>query len=636
MANQSQFYSVVLPAPASNMPGTGSRDRTRSPPRAMGAWSSGDASLDHPFAALGVSPDKLDQLAGLPLHERTRIMKTMVDLSSQGKLRSVDGYVVGCVKKYAENSRSQQGSTPPRAAASAASSPTAGHPGSPPAMPYQNSEAAEPLGHQTVPAVPPPSFLTALGNSALDHSTFLDQFVNLLHDRHLPWIFGMDPTISTCVAWAFMLSCPFSTTNPHVVLDALMSQYHALLQAEQAIPRPIDTQARPRALIQILISGVTVPAAVAVCAAIIPRLRRGIDGVDLIVKPPIITHGVHAWSQVLARDCVEQFGSPEVVFECTPSFVRQDISAHAAEWKRENVKWLLLNVATHPTVTPPIALPKFAPSDLHGSNHHGFELLALADGLRAALGDENVAEAIMVPQPSNDFVSQIWGGNVEFLKPADWLPVRPVPSVFGVPSNMRIASAVPDDGTSTDPCNGQVRAQMNALPALQHDNGIRPHLLSKAAAKVLMAMGNHDDIDVGTINNLRVDTPGGGRLLPSRGWWLRWYCLQPEASARVYDAKYPCIGQIMIHNGRAVTEQLGRMPHAVTICGERRYCANCMDVFRHLDRQFVEASMADTLLAMAANCAGHWAGRPGPQPLMWGRPAGNMRNHQCKETCLGI
>ena len=636
MASPSQFYSAVLPAPAANSPGSGSRDRTRSPPRSTCAWSSGDASLDNPFSALGVSSDKLDQLAGLPLHERTRIMKTMVDLSSQGKLRSVDGYVVGCMKKYAENTRGTSSGTPPRASPAAAHSPSAGHHGSPPALPFQNSEVAETSPNQIVAMVPPPSFLTTLGNSARDHATFLDHFVSLLHDRHLPWIFGMDPAVSTCVAWAFMLSCPFSTNNHHAVLDGLMSQYQALLHAEQTVPRSLDTQARPRAVVQILISGITVPAAIAVCAAVIPRLRRGVDGVDLVVKPPIITHGVHGGSAILTGDCVEEFGSPEVCFECTPSFVKMNIAAHAAGWKKENVKWLLLNVATHPTVTPPIALPKFAPSDLHGSNHHGFEMIALSDGLRAALGDESVAEAIMVPHPSSDFVSQIWGGNVEFLKPADWLPVRPVPYVFGVPSNMRIASAVTDGGNCMDPCNGQVRAPMNDLPALQYDNGIRPHLLSKAAAKVVMACGNHDQTDERTLNNMRVDTPGGGRLLPSRGWWFRWYCLQPEVSARVYDKKYPCIGQIMVHTGRAVSEQFGRMPNAVTICGDRRYCAHCMEVFKHLDRQFAEASMADTLLAMAANCAGHWAGRPGPQPLMWGRPAGNMRTHQCKETCLGI
>ena len=87
---------------------------------------------------------------------------------------------------------------------------------------------------------------------------------------------------------------------------------------------------------------------------------------------------------------------------------------------------------------------------------------------------------------------------------------------------------------------------------------------------------------------------------------------------------------------RYLNASSGGVAANVTKCGHKRYCHNCQEVFKHLDRGFVEASMADTAIAMTANCVTHWAGRPGQQPLVWGRPTDPGRSHVCKGTCIGI
>ena len=400
--------------------------------------------------------------------------------------------------------------------------------------------------------------------------------------------------------------------------------------------RSVDTPSRPRVALQLILRGMPLPAALAVFATIVSRLQQGVNGIDLTLKPPILMDGIDSSSGIELSTCCAAFGDLPVTAGFTPSFVKMDIDSNVGAWQGENLKFLLLTVGTHVTNQCPISLQKFSSTDLHGSNHYTFEMLSLVDALRARMGDDSVCEAIMVPPPSNDHVAQIWGNTVDFLKPADWLPVRPVPSVFGVPGNMRIATNVSDPGNDPSPIDGQVRPPMDNLPACLHDNGIRPGLVAKALTDAHFNMSMPDPADVEIVNNLRVDTPHGVRMLPSRSWWLRWYCLQPDVSAHVYNSKYPCIGKVQMVNGKAPNEHTSRMPNAVTMCGERRYCANCTAVFKHLDRSFVESTMADTVLAMVANCVEHWADRPGPQPLVWGRPAGNMRTHVCKVTCSGM
>ena len=627
------------PVPSSQggrSPGADPTGRSRSPGTRTPAWTSGDPDLDHSFSLFAIDPELLQQFGVMfPMKQRARIMRSMTMLESSGKMRAPDGYLRGCLAR---------GPDPPPASPSTARSPArvsnAG--GSPSVSPggassahLQNSEQVEQAaGAHTAAA--PPQCIVDMAAAVREPADFLELFERVQSAQVVAWFASLDGPTSLNVAWAFMLGFSWSGELPEAFGEQLRARYQALFQQDQEVPRALDTPARPRVSLQLMLCGPTIATNVAVVTSILQQFQRGINGVEILPKPPIIVHGLYPWSQ-LTTDCAAELGQPPVAWSASPSFVTMEINDNLAQWRADNTKFLLLTVATHVMNAAPMALNLFAPADMHGINAHTFAMLGVSDALRRAVGDDNVAEAVMVPPPCSDHVAKLWGGEMQFTRPEHWLPVRPVPRVFGVPSNVRIVPNVVDGGNNDQPIDGLPQPVTHGLPSVQHENGLRPSLLARAASNQWFACQDQASEDLATMERLRVSDPNGVRVMPSRAWWLRWYCLQPEMSAKVYAAAYPCVqGPIRCVNGKAAGPNDGGVAANVTKCGHKRYCHNCQEVFKHLDRGFVEASMADTAIAMTANCVTHWAGRPGQQPLVWGRPTDPGRSHVCKGTCIGI
>ena len=629
---QPAALSNVVPGRA-GASGGGRRDRSRSPQRLnpQPPWSCGHPSVDAWFYKLGLDDDLLQDFCKVPYTERGKVMKAMQRLCSEDKLNSPGGYVFGTIRKHFQAKPDAEHGPP-----SVAPEYSAGHsPGGSASSPgrLQNTETADASsrrGHDE-PAVPPAAVeLAVLANRNTD---MMMHFMTYVQPHHEAWFLELPAPVQFHVAWCFMMSAPTYARDQSDFMDRLMMRYNLLFPQTESVPRSLDTSGRSRVVIQLVLVGTVLPASMAIASALTSKLQAPVDDVDIVMKPAVVVQE-RIESKITAEDVRAAGLNVNVRVYDNPRLYAVDVRQTANQLKSENVKFVVVCSAASVVTGGPLCLPRFGPSDLHCSNYATFDTLQLIDTVRQHVGgDDVITEALLSPPPSGDWLSEIWGNPVELIIPRDWLPIRPVPHICAVPSNFRVAPTFVDSAGLTAPVNGQTRANVMTLPEKYHHGTLRGFGLARTMSDsqfqtMRMAVAEETCI----IDSLRVDDTNNRRLLPNRDWWVRWMCLHPPTSTAIYNAAYPCLGEVRKVDGKQHRgASLG--PSALTTCGHVRYCCNCDLVLKHLDRGFTEATTADTALAMITNCLGHWARKQGQQPLQWGRPTSELRQHECKKAC---
>ena len=611
------------------------RDRSRSRERLspQPPWSSGDPDIDAEFYRFGLEEQLLEDFCFVPFAERKRVMQSMQRLLAKDSLTSPGGYVNGVIKKHFEanpDSRRHGPKQPPRynrpvQSPSSASAGSAGR---------QNTETVDPSTRRSFqePTVPPQAVELAALIKAPSEMTA--QVITYLQPHQEEWFFELSPPQQLHVAWCLMLTGPSFARDQSEFFDHMIARCNMLFPQKTTLPRSLDTPSRPRVTVQVVLIGMSLPASLAISNALVAKLREPVNDVDIVLKPAVVFHDRND-SKITADDCVRAGPIAPVKVYSTVTLYAADVRQNINQIISDNLKFVVLCAVASVVTGGPLLLPRLIPADTHMSNCHFYDALQLVDLLRQQLGgDDMVTEAILSPPPSGDWLSEAWGNSVEVISPRDWLPIRPIPSVYGVPSNFRVAPTFTDSGGDATPINGQQRANVTAIPAAGHFGAIRGHGLAKTISEgQFQTMRQATAEEAASIEAMRTDNGSGYRFLPCREWWIRWMCMDPQWSAHIYNAAYPCMQEVRRIDGKP--HRSAAPPGAVplTKCGDFRYCASCELVLKHLDRGFCESTMADTALSMISNAAGCWARKPGQLPLQWGRPTSAMRQHQCKKNC---
>ena len=617
-------------------PGNGPvQPRSRSPTPRGPAWSVGLPDIDTQFATIGFDDEDLERLADIPLEKRRPLVTRIVSKFRNAELTNPGGYLKGAIKNhFSESKTSGKPGFSPRGMANRS-------PGAAGSTSELRSEPAHPVqaAVQSSVARPNTSCHSDLIHEMLalreQPQALVQSFSSALTVSQSQWYQTLPPFEAAAIAWAFVLAAEHDAGHRETWFTNVMQRYAALIGGQGPLPGAVPATCS-RIAVQVVLAGMSIASAVSVAACLESqsRIQVGVADIQIAWLPAILLHELHEKTLSIER-CCEAFGNLEIRGATSPDALLKDIDKNIISLRSSLVKFVVLTVAS-PHARCSLKLHSGS-SVLHGENSYTFQMLHFVDGVRTLLGDNCICEAIMIQQQdAGKHVADIWGERVEHLPPDTWFDVRPTPAVYGVPSNMVIAQAMPDLGLHDAPLKGQTRPTVSQLPAVLPGECVRPSALDKFTNALCFGAVNATEDELKTVGLLKTGQVEGLPALPGRQWWLQWWCLKPQISAHLYDESYPCLEFINNWNGLKAKADGQQAAAACSNCGRVRYCVNCAKVCKDLDRGFVELSMVNTIMAMVSNCAPEWSGhRRGDQALMWGRPDASMRKHVCHAKCMG-
>ena len=615
-------------------------DRSRSPLRSGSfPWSVGDHEMDLKFRDFNIEPQYLQDFAALDFMDRKRIMNNMLRLAKSGDLGNPTGYLIKCVDGTPASARHRivrKGGvhTPPHRTTAPGSSPSP-LPRSVPTAAASSSPAAPAIMVQSMNAASCPEFMTTLASKKMDPNDFVDTFAGMLDSNSRAWYDQLPGMEKVGVVFSYLLTFKGENGVLQQWLKEVMHRHASLFTGSVQHFRHFGSAA-PTVSLQPILAGMSVPAAVAVAAALVSQkqVQLGSSVHQVTWHTPVIFNEIHQQQVLSIEECSAAFGVTVTGIKSANALLQQ-VQENKANLLEHNVRFVMLTVcAPKPGNGEQLVMPGVE-TILHGLNGYSFEILRFVDGVRKLLGDRYICEACMVQeQDAGSHIATIWGERVHMENWDTRFDVRPPPAVYAVPSNMQIVSLGPDAGLHDSAIRGQPRGAVDECPGLGKGQCIRPSGLDKFTNCASFGFPREQK-ELACLRLLKTSIGCPPVMsLPSRYWWIQWFALNPQKTAELYDARVPCLGYIKTYSGLSAEASSGMNQEGNSVCGAIRYCRNCAQIFRDLDHGFVELSMLSTVWAQVTNCAAEWLAVHRPEePLNWGRPDSAMRMHVCNSNC---